>query len=357
MDKGELNGILLVDFRKAFDLINHELLLKKLAIYGLKDSTLQWFTSYLTERKQLVSIGQSTSDLLPVRSGVPQGSSLGPLLFILFINDIPLVNTESTSYIYVDDTTLTNSGPSTNSVRTQLQTGADNLTTWASENRMAIHPDKTKVMLIGTQKRLSNISEPLNISICGTTISQSSCEKFLGVHMDETLSWNKHISTFVKKYNTKLELVKRAKPYLTPDLLLVLHNSSAKPTLEYCCSVWGSCSKDALDHLASAQKRAARIILNADFTTPSLSLFKQLNIIPIDDTIRQHILLKTFNCLHEISPPCFNMLLEKPKQHYSTRTLQNNNLCLPKARINPVFVPGSFLLEQISKRGKETHLT
>ena len=75
---------------------------------------------------------------------------LGPIIFILLINDIPLVNTESTSCIYIDDTTLTNSGSSINSVRTQLQTGADNLTTWASENRMAIHPDKTKVMLLGT---------------------------------------------------------------------------------------------------------------------------------------------------------------------------------------------------------------
>ena len=90
MDKGNLSGILLLDFRKAFDLISYDLLLQKLAIYGLKDSTLKWFKSYLTERKQLVSIGRATSDLLPVHTGVPQGSSLGPPQHI--DNDIPLVS-------------------------------------------------------------------------------------------------------------------------------------------------------------------------------------------------------------------------------------------------------------------------
>jgi hypothetical protein len=158
MDKGNLSGILLIDFGKAFDLINYDLLLQKLAIYGLKDSSLQWFKSYLTERKQLVYIGRATSDLLPVHTGVPQGSSLGPLLFILFINDIPLVNKECNSYIYVDDTTLVKSGTSINTVRSHLQTGADNLSNWASENRMAIHPNKTKVMLIGSRQKLSTIN-------------------------------------------------------------------------------------------------------------------------------------------------------------------------------------------------------
>ena len=303
-------------------------------IYGLKDSILQIFKSYLTERKQLVSIGRATSDLLPVHTGVPQGSSLGPLLFILFINDIPLVNKECNSYIYVDDTTLVKSGTSINTVRSHLQTGADNLSNWASENRMAIHPNKTKVMLIGSRQKLSTINEPLNVSICGTTISQTTCEKLLGVHMDDSLTWNTHISHVIKKYNNKLELVKRAKPYLTPKLLLLLYNSIAKPTLEYCCSVWGNCSTDALGRVTSAQKRAARILLNADYTIPSITLFKEINFIPIHDTIRHRILLQTFKCIYDISPPCLSTLMEKPTHHHSTRAIANNNVHIPKARSN-----------------------
>ena len=187
---------------------------------------------------------------------------------------------------------------------------------WASENRMSIHPNKTKVMLIGSRQKLSTI----NVSICGTTISQTTCEKVLGVHMDDSLTWNTHISHVIKKYNNKLELVKRAKPYLTPKLLL-LYNSIAKPTLEYCCSIWGNCSTDALGRVTSAQKHASRILLNADYTIPSITLFKGINLIPIHETIRHRILLQTFKCIYDISPPYLSNLMEKPTHNHSTRAI------------------------------------
>jgi len=202
MDKGELTGILLVDFRKAFDLVNHDLLIQKMSIYGIRNSALQWFTSYLTGRRQMVTIGRSVSDVLPVLSGVPQGSSLGPLLFILLINDIPLINKECSTHIYVDDTTLMASGPTIHTVNSHLQNGADSLNLWASQNKMVIHPDKTKVILLGSQQKLATIAEPLDVNLGSSSIiSQTTCEKLLGVHIDSSLTWNEHISTTIKKYN------------------------------------------------------------------------------------------------------------------------------------------------------------
>lgn len=334
MDKGELTGLLLVDFRKAFDLVNHDLLIQKLSIYGIGNSALQWFTSYLTDRKQMVSIGRSVSDVLPVLSGVPQGSSLGPLLFILFINDISFINKDCSTHIYVDDTTLMATAPAINKVNTYLQNGADNLNLWASQNKMVIHPDKTKVLLLGTQQKLATIVQPLDVNLGGTSISLSTCEKLLGVYIDSSLTWNEHISTTIKKYNSKLEMLRRAKPILDSKNLLQLHNSLAKPTMEYCCSVWGNCSTELLDQLLLTQKRAARIILNADFSTPSLSLFKQLNFNPICDAIRYRILMQTFKILNNLSPPCLTKLLFKPVHQYSTRATANNKLSMPKARIN-----------------------
>jgi hypothetical protein len=124
----------------------------------------------------------------------------------------------------------------------------------------------------------------------------------------------------------------------------------SKPTLEYCCSVWGNCSADALSQLTSAQKRAARILVNADYITPSLTLFQHLQIISIVDTIRHRILLQTFNSFHKISRNCPSTIVEKPTHHHSTRAIENNNLFLPKARSNAAKRRFSFLAPSLWNR-------
>ena len=165
------------------------------------------YYSYLTDRRQIVSIGRSVSDILPVQNGVPQGSSLGPLLFILFINDIPLINNTCDTHLYVDDTTVTCGGSSIYDVNSTLQEAVDNLSLWTSQNQMAIHPDKTKVTLLGTQKKLTTIPETLHVNLEGTPLIQSNCDKLFGVHIDPSLTWNNHVSTTIKKYNSKLETI------------------------------------------------------------------------------------------------------------------------------------------------------
>jgi hypothetical protein len=144
--------------------------------------------------------------------------------------------------------------------------------------------------------------------------------------MDHWLTWNTHISHVMKKYNDKLELVKRAKPYLTPKLLLLLYNSIAKPTLEYCCSSWtcNICPKTCRE---DSSKRWLHYPINNIIQINQLYP-NSWHHSPQDPTIQ------TFKCIYDISPPCLSTLMEKPTHHHSTRAIANNNVNIPKARSN-----------------------
>ena len=148
-----INGLLLFDLKKAFDLVNHNTLIQKLKLYGFSPSALQWFTSYLADRKQCVNFLGTLSERSPVTSGVPQRSILGPLLFLLLINDLPHYLPEHDSTVFADDTTILASGTNTLEVNEQLNAAANHISNWANANLMAVKTTKTKTMLIATRQK------------------------------------------------------------------------------------------------------------------------------------------------------------------------------------------------------------
>ena len=147
-----------------------------------------------------------------------------------------------------------------------------------TSNKMVIHSQKSKIMILGPQRKLEGTEQYLNVKISGKTVDQSHCQKVLGVYLDPSLTWSDHVFKCIKKFNSKLELIRRAKPYLSPKHMLLLYNSIAKPTIEYCCSVWANCSSELFQHVLLAQKRAARLPLNTDASCRSLELFQKLKI-------------------------------------------------------------------------------
>ena len=148
MDNGLLTGLSLIDFRKAFDLVDHGILLRKLVVYQLSEESIQWFKSYLEGRLQKVSINGVISSSLPITSGVPQGSLLGPLLFIIFINGPALSVTNKSMYTYADDTTQVVAGHNVMEVASTLEEDLPNINKWAENNRMALNTEKDKSILI-----------------------------------------------------------------------------------------------------------------------------------------------------------------------------------------------------------------
>ena len=170
-DKGDMVGALFIDFRKAFDLVDHKILLHKLYLYKFDSSSIEWFRSYLCSRQQTIESEKGLSDFTTVISGVPQGSILGSTLFIIFINDLPLYLKNCSSDLYADDTTVHTHNNSIDTIEASLQSELGNTKTWSKKINMDIHMTKTSCMLVGTKKRLSD-SRALNIKIDDVTIKK-----------------------------------------------------------------------------------------------------------------------------------------------------------------------------------------
>ena len=154
IDKGDIIGSLFLDFRKAFDLVNHNILIKKLSVYKIRNQSLQWFISYLESRQQTIASGQGMSIRSLIRSGVPQGSILGPILFLLFINDLPLLLKNCHVDFFADDATAHTSNKDIEIINAELQSDFSIAVSWSKQNKLPINYDKTTYMVLGSKKRI-----------------------------------------------------------------------------------------------------------------------------------------------------------------------------------------------------------
>ena len=171
-----------IDLHKAFDSVDHEILISKLESYGLKDIELDWFQNYLTDRKQLVSFGKEISDPCLVTSGVPQGSTLGPLLFVLFVNDLPVVLERCQVLMYADDTVMYFTASNAQEISSTLNSEHAKANDWLVDNSLFIHQGKTECVFFGTGSRLA--TDNLSVNIDGKELTRVAEYKYLGVILD-----------------------------------------------------------------------------------------------------------------------------------------------------------------------------
>ena len=209
MDKGNLVGAVLLDFSAAFDVVNHDILLAKLKCYGVVEPALGWFSSYLSNRTQTVFVNGSVSSHKECKSGVPQGSCLGPLLFCLYTNDLPTVVTQSDIVMYADDTTPSASGPSVEAIRRTLQSDLTRVWNWVDANRLVLNVGKTKSIVLGSRHKLKqNVN--LQLSMGNQTIEQVEKAKLLGFLMDPQLSWDLQLDNVKTKMAGALATLKKS---------------------------------------------------------------------------------------------------------------------------------------------------
>ena len=301
IDRGDIIGSLFLDFRKAFDLVNHNILIKKLSVYKIRNQSLQWFISYLESRQQTIDSGQGMSIRSLIRSGVPQGSILGPILFLLFINDLPLLLKNCHVDFFADDATAHTSNIDIESINAQLQSDFSIAVSWSKQNKMPINYDKTTYMVLGAKKRIKD-ADHLVLKADNHTIDKVTKQRLLGIIIDDHLTWTAHIDYLCSTLSAKISLLRQLSAYVPQENQKLYYQSYILPLLDYGCNTWGTTSSANIERLSKLQKRAARIISKSDFLTPSKLMFETLGWLSVPKRIFYNKAILTYKALNNLTP-------------------------------------------------------
>ena len=252
LDKGEAVDLVYLDFAKAFDKVPHCRLFKKLEAHGLGGNVLNWIKGWLGNRRQKVCIDGESSDWAKVTSGVPQGSVLGPVLFLIYINDIDS-NLISTIGKFADDTKMCKSVSSAEGVQ-KLRDDLVKLGNWADDWQMSFNTDKCSVIHLGNE----NLKH--KYSLCGSVLRDSTKERDLGIIVDSSMKFTEQCNTAIKNANSTLGLIRRTIKYKSQNIITKLYKALVRPKLEYCVQAWRPYLKKNIDNLEKVQHRATKMI-------------------------------------------------------------------------------------------------
>jgi hypothetical protein len=346
MNKSEVSGVVFLDLKKAFDLVDHNILLKKLNIYLKNSCSLPLFKSYLDNRTQCVLLHGSYSSEGSVKFGVPQGSVLGPILFSLFINDLPLhvKNISVNCDMLADDTTLHTSGKDMLQIRDNLQDSLDEVSHWCENNHMGINPIKTKSMTIATRQKHQLSPLPLDLILHGITIDQVTEHRLLGVTIDNKLRWDSHTDNVCKIVSRRVFLLSKLRYIVDIDTRKLFLNAHIKPHFDYASVVWDGCSGAIKKRLNSLHRRAGKLIC-PDTALTTDQKFKKMGILSLHRQLEYNKGVFMYRALTNDAPEYISSMYAPRRSRYSNS--RNNQLGLPRPRIDllktSIAFSGAFL--------------
>ena len=269
-----------LDFSKAFDTVDHSILLTKLYHYGIRGIAYDWFKSYLSHRTQFVTYNDEKSSTLPTTCGVPQGSILGPILFLIYINDLVSVCKYSLPFLFADDTNLFTSGKVLSDLITKVNEELSNISVWLKVNKLSLNVKKTHFLIFSNKREKFDTVE---ITIDDKVINQEHSTKFLGVFIDDKLNWKRHIEHISKKLSRGIGVLCKARKMLNLCSLKTLYYSFIYPYLMYCNHVWAAACPTSLKGIRVLQNRVISIMTSAKRYTRLEPLFEKLGILRFDD--------------------------------------------------------------------------
>lgn len=321
-----------LDLSKAFDTINHTILLDKLYFYGIRGVVHEWIKSYLSNRSQYVSYGGQKSATKPTMCGVPQGSILGPLLFIIYTNDLPNCLNSAKSVIFADDTTVYQSSKDIKELYINMNRELDSLSDWFRANKLSLNVSKSNFMLF-TNKKNSTGNNNL-IKIGGITIEQTTTVKFLGMYMDENLKWYEHTRICKSKIASSIYAINKVKHMVPKSYIRTLYFTMIYPHLSYGIPLWGSTYNVHKKQLFIMQKRCIRIMAGANSRDHTDNLFNELHVLKLDDIYKIEVLKFVFKHMQDSLPTSLENLFTLNSKIYERDTRQRYDLHRRKCRTN-----------------------
>ena len=292
---GQVSGVILIDLSAAFDLVDSDLLLKKLKIYGLDDNFLFWIKSYLTEREQAVWIDHVYSDFRAHSIGVPQGSNLGPLFFLIYYSDL-LSTLDCEIDAYADDSTMSATGKSVAEIGTNLTNNCERVVNWMCSNQFKLNADKTHLLTVGTGQRLAGLADSVQVTMDGVQLEESEekCELLLGCEIESNLKWSAQIGKVLGKLRSRLVGLTSIK-YIVPfhirnTITIGIFNS----VLVYCLPLYGGCNLEDIRSIQVLQNRAAQVVTHSPPRTRREDMYNKLKWLTVNQLVVYHTLLTVF---------------------------------------------------------------
>ena len=321
-----------VDLQKAFDTVDHEILLKKLDHYGIRGIENNWYKSYLSNRKQYVFIKGSTSEEVIMQHGVPQGSVLGPLLFLLYINDLNAAISHSETIHFADDTSLVLANKSLKQLEVNMNNDLRNLSDWLKANKISLNADKTELLIFRHPNK--KLSDTLELKIDEKYLHPSEYVKYLGLYIDSHLNWKYHIDNLAAKLTRATGMLSKIRHYIPPDLLTSIYYGIFSAHLTYGSQVWCQGNNTNVNRITKLQNRAIRIINRAAFYEPVDILYKNKHILKIKSLIELQNALFVYDSLNNNLPIVFNEMFELVSNtaYRKTRRSHSCKVKIPKFR-------------------------
>ena len=317
-------ALISIDLRKAFDLVDHNILMQKLKSYGCDGKSLKWFKSYLDNRFQFVVYNNHISDVKKTRVGVPQGSCLAPLLFSIFINDITKLNLNGILYLFADDMNLVVSAKTYIDLETKINSDLYNINNWFKKHRLVPNLTKSNYMIMGCPPK----SVEMNVILGNRPLKRVFDSKVLGVTFDHDLRFESHINNICKKISQRISFISRLRYIVPQHVTNLVFKSLVLPIFDYCDIVWCFTYEKHLKKLDILQKRAARVITFSNINENTEELIRTLNWLPTRKRFEFHTLCYIFKALNKLGSNVSSNYFEIVTK-FSQRTGDSLKLKLP----------------------------